>query len=77
MKNENINLASSECQNRRILEYLQKGHRITQRDAYRLFNCSRLASRISDLKNQFMIDGIDSRFIKTTSGKHVKEYFIK
>lgn len=40
-------------QTRQVLEYLQAGNTITQADAQRLFNCWRLASRISELRNDY------------------------
>ena len=40
-------------QTRQVLEYLQAGNTITQADAQRLFNCWRLASRISELRNEY------------------------
>ena len=40
-------------QTRQVLEYLQAGNTITQEQAQRLFNCWRLASRISELRNDY------------------------
>ena len=40
-------------QARQVLEYLQAGNTITQEQAQRLFNCWRLASRISELRNEY------------------------
>ena len=38
-------------QNQQILEYLQSGAEITQKECIRLFDCYRLAARIKDLRN--------------------------
>ena len=61
-------------QNQRILEYLRSGQRITGLDALLLFGCIRMARVAGDLK----ADGEDvrDRWIKTPSGKRVKEYWI-
>ena len=72
--NTNLNEAQAGSQAKRILAYMQEGHRITPIEALNLFGCFRLGARIADLK-----DGghqIESEFVKTESGKHVKSYWI-
>ena len=73
--NVNMNEQSSQSQNKRILAYMQEGHRITPIDALNLFRCFRLGARIADLK----ADGheIKSEFVKIDTGKHVKSYWIE
>ena len=39
-------------QNARILDHLLQGRSLTQLQATKLFNCTRLASRINDLKKE-------------------------
>jgi len=72
--NTNLNEAHAGSQAKRILAYMQEGHRITPIDALNLFRCFRLGARIADLKK----DGhqIESEFVKTESGKRVKSYWI-
>lgn len=41
-----------QSQNQKILEYLQSGLAITQKDSIRMFDCYRLAARIKDLREQ-------------------------
>jgi len=57
-----------------IKKFLENGNSITGLDALNRFQCSRLASRICDLKDSGM--NIESQFIKTPSGKRIKEYWI-
>jgi len=57
-----------------IKKFLENGNSITGLDALNRFQCSRLASRICDLKDSGVL--IDSQFIKLESGKRVKEYWI-
>jgi len=63
-----------ESQNKMIKKFLENGNSITGLDALNRFQCSRLASRICDLKDSGM--NIESQFIKTPSGKRIKEYWI-
>lgn len=74
MKNYNPNVLTTESQNRAILAYLKSGKRITQLLAIDLFGCMRLPSRIHDLKKAGV--AIQSQFIKLTSNKRVKEYWL-
>ena len=57
-----------------IKKFLENGNSITGLDALNRFQCSRLASRICDLKDSGM--NIESQFIKTPSGKRIKEYWM-
>ena len=63
-----------ESQNKMIKKFLENGNSITGLDALNRFQCSRLASRICDLKDSGM--NIESQFIKLESGKRVKEYWM-
>ena len=63
-----------ETQKREILEHLKLGRTITGLAAIREFGCIRLASRISELKQEGWY--IESQFIKTDTGKRVKEYWL-
>jgi hypothetical protein len=57
-----------------ILAALKHGDRLTPLDALTRFQCMRLASRISDLKQKGEV--IHTRTIKTDSGKSVAEYWM-
>jgi hypothetical protein len=59
-------------QAKRILRYLQAGHRLTAWDALEQFGCFRLAARIHELRR----DGwqIIERTVETASGKRIAEY---
>ena len=73
--NYNPNEKSSTSQAKRILAYMQEGHRITPLEALDLFKCFRLGARIADLR----ADGHDikSAFVWTHTGKHVKQYWLE
>ena len=73
--NYNPNEAQACSQAKRILAYMQEGHRITTLEALDLFKCFRLGARIADLK----ADGHDikSAFVWTHTGKHVKQYWLE
>lgn len=73
--NNNENEQSSLSQNKRILAYLLKGKRITSIEALVKFGCMRLASRISDLRNQH--PEIRKTTIITDTGKRVAQYYIE
>lgn len=64
----------SKSQNDAILQYLQRGGKVTSLSALSLFGCLRLSGRAFDLRRA----GFDvrDRWIETTSGKRVKEYYI-
>ena len=73
--NDNPNEVQSSSQAKQILAYMQTGHRITGIEALNMFGCFRLPSRITDLRNKGY--DISSRFVKTASGKSIKEYWIE
>lgn len=73
--NYNPNEANSGSQAKRILAYMQEGHRITPIEALKLFGCFRLGARIADLKEGG--HDIKSEFVKTDNGKHVKAYWLE
>ena len=72
MENNNPNLESSETQNTKIAKWLEAGNSITQMEALNMFQCFRLASRISDLRKRGM--DICKQMILTPSGKRVAQY---
>lgn len=74
--NENENLETSESQCKRIYAYLMDGHRITSLEALRLFGCMRLASRISDLRQQHPQTDIRVKTIQVSPRKKVAQYYI-
>ena len=69
---EYINEASTASQCNRILAYLKEGNSLTQMEALPMFGCSRLASRINDLKNRG--ESIESIRIVLPNGKRVAQY---
>lgn len=75
MANINDNFESSQSQCAKILSWLEEGHTITSLEALQRFQCMRLASRITDLRNR----GVDvlKRRVQTTSGKYVAEYYLE
>ncbi len=73
-ENDNPNLESSESQKQKIRKYLEEGETITSLEALKLFQCFRLASRMTDLKKDEV--PFDSVRIQTPSQKWVKAYFI-
>ena len=62
-------------QENEILRYLQNGGRLTGLEGLRLFGTMKLASRISTLKRNG--HNIESRIIKTPTGKYVSEYWLE
>ena len=73
MANINENEKSSQSQNKRIAEWLKAGNTITAMEALNMFNCFRLASRITDLKQKFGLRIVTDR-VMTPSGKRVAQY---
>ena len=71
--NNNENLESSASQNKKIAEWLKAGNSITAMEALNMFNCFRLASRITDLKQKFGLRIVADR-VMTPSGKRVAQY---
>lgn len=72
--NDNDNEESCASQCAKIRAWLERGNTLTSLEALKLFGCMRLASRISDLRN----DGVNvqKERIKTASGKFVAQYSI-
>lgn len=66
------------CQNSEILDYLELGNTLTQRQAEILFGCMRLAARIYDLR-ALEVEIIDWMIkVKTRRGyTHVKCYAVE
>ena len=58
----------------RILEWLQKGNRITPLEALSRFQCLRLGGRIFDLRKQGW--NVQKEMVQTPSGKHVASYYL-
>ena len=71
--NNNDNLESCASQNKKIAEWLKQGNSITAMEAFNMFNCFRLASRITDLKQKFGLRIVTDR-VMTPSGKRVAQY---
>jgi hypothetical protein len=59
-------------QAKRILRFLQEGHRLTPLDALELFGCFRLAARVHELRREGW--AIVERTVETASGKRIAEY---
>lgn len=74
--NDNPNIESSESQNKRILDYLKKGNRLTSLEALKMFGCMRLASRISDIRKNHPDINIMVDRIETATKKKVAQYYI-
>lgn len=74
MENNNDNIETCATQNQRIAAYLMAGNSITQMEALHLFQCFRLASRISDLRKAGL--DIAVKKILTPTGKRVAQYTI-
>ena len=62
-------------QNKRIEEYLKNGKSLTPISALSLFNCFRLAARVSDLRKQGLTIS-DKWYYIPRSKKRVKLYYI-
>ncbi len=63
-----------ESQNKMIRKFLEDGNSITGLDALNKFGCMCLPRRICDIKETGF--AIESQFIKTPSGKRIKEYWM-
>ena len=74
--NDNPNIESSESQNKRILDYLMKGNRLTSLEALTRFGCMRLASRISDIRKNHPDINIVVDRIETATKKKVAQYYV-
>ena len=64
-------------QNQQILNYLQSGFTLTQKQARRKFNVERLASRIVDLKDKGHSIGVIYHKLPSGSGKSAEYYLNK
>lgn len=62
-------------QAKRILEYMEQGHKITPLEALDKFGSFRLGAVIFDLKKEG--HNIQSKMIELPSGKHVKQYWLE
>jgi|21_taG_2_1085346.scaffolds.fasta_scaffold00163_28 hypothetical protein len=60
-------------QTKEIKAYLNHGNRLTSLEAFNMFGCMRLASRINDLKNEGM--AIGSETIVALNGKRYSQYY--
>ena len=74
--NNNENLETSESQCKRIFAYMMQGNKITSLDTLRMFGCMRLASRISDLRQQYPNTEIKVETIHVSPRKKVAQYYI-
>ena len=74
--NDNSNIESSESQNKKILDYLKKGNRLTSVAALNIFGCMRLASRISDIRKNHPDINIVVDMIETETKKKVAQYYV-
>ena len=74
--NDNPNIESSESQNKRILDYLMKGNRLTSLEALTRFGCMRLASRIKKKKKNHPDINIVVDRIETATKKKVAQYYV-
>ena len=65
-------------QNKAILDYLKAGNTLTGWDALKLFGTMKLASRISEIKDEIINEDffIDEEWIETATGKRVMKYWI-
>lgn len=63
---------SRESQNKRILDWLLRGRKLTQASAYELFECFRLSARIKDLRKKGF--DIKTTKVRTASKKDIAEY---
>lgn len=74
--NANMNIRTSESQNRKIYEFMLGGGKITGLEALEKFGCMRLASRISDIRKRHPEVSIKSARTLTPTGKRVAQYYI-
>lgn len=63
-------------QNQAILDYLRAGNSLTGLDALRLFGTMKLASRISELRDEGIVIK-DEIIHNEQTGKHYKKYWIE
>ena len=74
MTNHNVNAVTSGTQVGRILSHLLAGGSLTALQALDLYNCSRLAARIGDIRA--MGYHVRAEMVATDSGKRVARYRI-
>lgn len=74
MQNINENGKTSKSQTDLILEWMLAGNTITQLEALEKFGCSRLASRVSDIKARGYL--VYSETITLPNGKRVSRYYL-
>ena len=72
--NDNLNVASCASQCDKIQAWLEEGRSITSWDAIMMFGCTRLASRIWDLRERGL--NIKKRRKVCSSGAIVAEYYL-
>lgn len=72
--NINENAGTSKSQEKQILDYMLRGHRITGIEALELFGTFRLPARIADIRSKGF--EVQSEFITTPNGKRIKIYWI-
>jgi hypothetical protein len=72
--NDNLNVASCASQCDKIKAWLEEGRCITSWDAIMMWGCTRLASRIWDLRERGL--NIKKRRKVCASGKIVAEYYL-
>ena len=58
----------------KIYKWLESGRSLTQIQALKLFDCMRLGAVKYRLEKELGIMDIDSKLIKTKSGKYVSQY---
>jgi hypothetical protein len=65
-------------QNKAILNYLKQGNSLTGLDGLKLFGTMKLASRISEIKDEIINEDffIDEKWVETASGKRVMKYWL-
>lgn len=68
-------LFTTESQCEMILKALKRGEKLTPLDMLKRFDCLRSSGRIHDLRNQGY--DIDTKIIKTPTGKRVAQYSLK
>ena len=73
--NDNQNVIPCMSQERKILNHMLRGGRITPIEALQYYQCERLAARIADIKKSG--HKVQSEYVTTPSGKRVKAYWIE
>lgn len=63
-----------DSQNQQILDYMKSGKSITPLEALNKFECFRLASRISDLKQKGIPISSEMTYKYDDNGKVIKKY---